>query len=1473
MSEPTVGGVDRGIMPRANALFEAQLVAGYRRVDRLFAGLLLVQWLGLIATALWISPYTWSGRVASVHVHVWAATVLGGLIVGLPVALTLLRPGLVATRHAVAAGQMLLGALLIHLSGGRIEAHFHVFGSLAFLALYRDWRVLITASAIVAVDHYLRGVYWPRSIFGVSTVAPWRWAEHTGWVIFEDIVLIYGCLQSRREIFETSLRQAEGEAIRARVERVVEDRTVDLRRARDELEVRVWERTVELEQTNAALHEEVAERRRAEEDVRASEQRFRFLADAMPQIVWTARPDGYVDYYNRRWYEYTGLPEGEGGDASWEPILHPDDAERCKDVWYNSVRTGCPYQIEYRFLDHRSDSYRWHLGRALPRRDAEGRIVQWIGTCTDIDDTKRAQEALRESEARLEARVLERTAELERANAALCEEVSERRRAEDHARERQQFVERIAKTIPSGLYLYDPEENKKLWVNSRLSTILGHAPAWIHDLDAARLEDLVHPDDAVRLRTHDHHVRFDDLRDDQILVTEYRLRHADGSWRWIYSRELVFRRDEAGRPLQILGALLDNTERKEAEERFRVLFEKSCDAHMLIDEVDGIIDCNDATVAMYGYRDKSEILGIHPATFAPELQPNGLPSLPQRLDRDAAARRDGFHRFDWWVRRTDGSEFPCEVTLMPVEVSSRSLLLVVCHDLTDRMQAEQALRESEGRFRELADCAPVVIMMGDAEGGCTFINQTGADFFGGTRHELLGRCLEDRLHPEDRARYVEDYSRVLAEGQSHQAEYRFLRADGAYRWMAFHRVPRLLADGTLLGYLTSGVDVTESKEAVEALRRAKEAAEAATRAKGEFLANMSHEIRTPMNGILGMTDLTLNTDLTPRQREYLNLARSSAESLLTVIDDILDFSKIEAGRMDLDPVPFALRDSLEETLQILALRAHAKGLELACRIAPGVPDGLVGDSGRLRQILINLAGNAIKFTEHGEVVVAAELAQADGGEAVLHFSVADTGIGIPPGKLAAIFEPFEQADGSTTRRFGGTGLGLTISSKLVGLMGGRLWVESEAGRGSVFHFTARFRLQPEERSQGPKPKPPRLEGRSVLVVDDNATNRLILTELLTEWGMRPLAVDGGTHALEALRSAASRGEPFDVALLDGMMPEMDGFSLAARIRAEPGIARVPLLLLTSASPAADGGRIRSLGFAACLVKPLRQWELIESLMRALADSGAVEREYAPAGEAIKRPTAPDAGPALRILLAEDNPINQKVAAIMLEKMGHRVTVVGDGRQAVEALGSHDFDAVLMDVQMPEMDGFEALAAILARSHEPRMRIPVIALTAHAMKGDRERCLDAGFSGYLAKPVQSDAIREELARLVPCTRRRDPSHAPGGGPTAVFDRAEALSYVGGDADLLDEILAMFLDDGPRLLDEIRAAAERGDAQAMCSQAHAAACVAQNIAAPAFAAAAQKLEELGRSGNLADAGEACEELGRELSHLRIEIQQHA
>jgi PAS domain S-box-containing protein len=1032
---------------RACELFQRQHQRVMRRNDRLFAGLLAFEWVAAMLTALYISPQTWIGAGHAGHPPLLIALGLGGAITCLPILFALARPGQVITRHLIAVAQLLMSALLIHLAGGQTEAHFHVFGSLAFLAFYHDWKVVVTGSAIAVADHVLRGIFWPQSIYGITSASPWRSVEYVGWIAFVDLFFIPACVQGVREMREVAQRQALLETTRAEIERAVAERTAELEH-----------QTGVLQMTTDRLK------------------------------------------------------------ASEEELSHA--------------------------LQERRD---------------------------------------------------------------------------------------IMETIPDLLYVLDLEYCLTRW-NQKCEKATGYSGA-----------------------------------------------------------ELL------GAPFLTLVADADTS-----FERERVL------------------------------------KALRAATEA------------------------GYAEWEIALKTKAGATIPYQFTGVP---------------------------------------------------------------------------LKDR-------------------------------------------------SGQAIGLTGVGRDVTERKRAELDLKRAKETAEAANRAKSEFLANVSHEIRTPMNGVIGMTELALDTELSREQREYLELVKVSADNLMTVINDILDFSKIEAGKLDLVPAPFELRDSLGETLKTLALRAAQKGLELAHQLRPDVPDCLLGDSARLRQVIVNLVGNAIKFTERGEVVTRVAVEAATDDRVCLHFTVTDTGIGISPDKQQSIFDPFVQADGSTTRRHGGTGLGLAISTRLVALMGGRIWVESTPDHGSTFHFTAWFDIQQSPTWTANGSGTADLYARPVLVVDDNATNRRILEEILKNWGMKPVAVGSGDEALAQMRRAVAGRDPFPLVLLDAMMPGMDGFVLAERIKNDPELAGSIIMMLSSADQPSDAARCRTLGVANYLTKPITQSDLLKALTRVLRSAPAAPGSSAP-------PTAPRfvrtavahidqgngaddqtsiqsngsrsgaiSGPhrPLHILLAEDNAVNQTLAVQLLRRRGHEVTVTEDGLQALSAYDSEPFDVILMDVQMPNLGGLEATALIRQREQTTGRHIPIIAMTARAMKGNREECLAAGFDEYLAKPLRAQELHDLIERVVGLFPPPAPTTPP------AIDKEIIHDLVGGDTVLLRDLIALFLDGIPAMRERIRTAVEEHDAFRLNDAAHELKGAASHFAAAATVEAARRLEAMGRDNNLTQAKDAFQILESELDRLQ-------
>jgi PAS domain S-box-containing protein len=907
---------------------------------------------------------------------------------------------------------------------------------------------------------------------------------------------------------------------------------------------------------------------------------------------------------------------------------------------------------------------------------------------------------------------------------------------------------------------------------------------------------------------------------------------------------------------------------KEAElqhERFllHALLDHLPDCIYFKDRKSRFIRINAALARLFGLADPAAAVGKTDFDFFTEEHARPAYEDEQELMRTGEPVVGKEEKETW----PDGGVRWVSTTKMPLRDDAGRIAGVfgITRDLTERQRAEESLRASEALYHSLVEYLPQNIFRKDRDGRFTFGNSRFCETLGRSPADILGRTDFDFFPADLAEKYRRDDEDVMRTRRMFETVEEHVTPDGSLHYVQVAKSPVFGAAGEVVGTQCIFWDVTDRKRAEEELRQAKAAAESASRAKSEFLAAMSHEIRTPMNGVLGMTELALGTDLTREQHEYLTMAKASAESLLTVINDVLDFSKIEARRLELDAVNFVVRDCVEDVLRSLALRAQEKGLELAGRVAPDVPEALCGDPGRLRQVLLNLVGNAVKFTERGEVVVHVEMQNAEGGVqneetsdstlhsalCLLHFSVCDTGIGIPAEKQTVIFEAFSQADRSTTRRYGGTGLGLTISAQLAAMMGGRVWVESELGRGSTFHVTAR--LRPATGAARPAPAPPeRLRGLRALIVDDNATNRRILEEVLSQWGLRPMAVDGATTALAAMSAAAAAGAAFPLVLLDGHMPDLDGFALAQRIRDDPVLSSSVLVMLTSAGQPEDVDLCRRLGLQAYLVKPIKQSELLQTLLVALGEAPAPATT-----EAGKRRDAR----SLRVLLAEDNVVNQELVRRLLEKRGHRVAVVGDGRRALAALEAERFDAALLDLQMPELDGLETAAQVRRREGEAgRPRLPLIALTAAAMKGDRERCLAAGMDGYVAKPIRAGELFAALEEMAP------PLESPPAAAGAVLDAAAALAHVDGDRDLLRTLVEVFWETVPGQLQELHTAAASGDAAALRRLAHTIRGAVGTFGAAAAAEAAAQLEAMARSGVLTGASEACAALDDEIERLR-------
>jgi len=781
---------------------------------------------------------------------------------------------------------------------------------------------------------------------------------------------------------------------------------------------------------------------------------------------------------------------------------------------------------------------------------------------------------------------------------------------------------------------------------------------------------------------------------------------------------------------------------------------------------------------------------------------------------------------------------------------------------------------------------PVSIM--EPDGTISWVNEAFVQMTGYSPLEATGKRPDELLFgPSTEEAAVRQFQQALRNGHELTQEILLYRQDGRTFWAECNLIPVHDQNGQLTRWISIDMDITKHRQTEEALRRAKEQAEASSRLKSEFLANMSHEIRTPMNAIIGMTELALTTHLTPQQREYLETVQSSAESLLQLLNDILDLSKIEAGKLVIEQVDFNLAEVIRETLRALAVKAHEKGLELVAHVPMDLPQHLRGDPVRLRQILFNLVGNAVKFTERGEVVLDVEEQWRSDEEVGLHFAVRDTGIGIPPEKLNRIFEAFTQADSAITRRFGGTGLGLTITAELVRLMGGKIWVQSAVGKGSTFHFTLQLKLAPSPAPPADRPEVAQLEGRRVLVVDDNATNRRILDELLRHWKLQPTLADSARAALDELEEASRCDQPFDLVLLDAMMPEMDGFQLAETIRRRPNLKCGTVMMLSSADRPDSMARCRQMGITSYLVKPVTAASLLDAILAAIGAKAtptppppSTPSPAAPPDERPAETAAPEGEPApvrLRILVVDDHDANRRLATTVLSRRGHKCVEATDGHQALAALQREPFDVVLMDVQMPNMDGFEATRAIREKEKTTGKHLPIIALTAHAMAGDRDKCLAAGMDSYLAKPLRPRELVSLVEHMVGATTgvradavtRETTTHG-------LCDFDVALESMDNDLELLVQQMEFFLNDGPVLMGQIHRAIDNRDARQLELAAHRLKGLVARYACHQAAQLALKLEQMGQQNQFDEAKATAEQLGPLVEQLVREvrgyIQQH-
>ena len=1081
----------------------------------------------------------------------------------------------------------------------------------------------------------------------------------------------------------------------------------------------------DLDQLQAAL-------RQAQQRLQSEQNFSRALIDSLPVLFVIIRPDGTLVLWNRRVEEVLHYSPEELASVNALDTLAEIDREAMRRKLQEALDTGS-FDFETALLTREGASIPFYLTSCPLLLEGKPCIA---GVGVDISARKAAEEQLRESEARY--RLL--------------------------------FERSLA-----GIFRYNSDQGL-VECNEAGARILGYAsPQGLLNQKASTY--FANPDDLQQALSCL-------ARDGFLSGFETCLLRKDKTPVWILENLSVIER-RGGTPSVIEGTFIDITKRKRAEEALRASEQRIAlknrianvcltvpDDQMYGEVLAIVLQAMRSSQGLFGYIDEGGALVI--ASFSQDVWAKcavanktlrfppeswgGIWGRSLREKRRACSNQPGqVPQGHVAIRRCLSAPIlhndaliglllvankDCDYDQGDEEELQRvvDFLAPVLHarlqrdaEERARKRAEAALCASEARFRSMVENILESILVVDQNATVTYAGPSSPRVLGYSPEEMLGQNILDPVHPEDQTRVRALFAQILQNPTIPIAGDCQWRHKQGWRWFDF-TAQNLLHDPNLNGVLLTVRDVTEKRQFMTELQQAKEAAESANRAKSEFLANMSHEIRTPINGVLGMTELALDTDLTPEQRQYLLMARQSGEVLLEAINDILDFSKVESGKLDLECIDFVLDDCIAQEMNALALRAHSKGLELIYRIAPEVPPRLAGDPSRLRQLIMNLVGNAIKFTDRGEVVLYVDQQTQDEKGVELHFRVMDTGIGIAAEKQALLFQAFTQADTSITRKFGGTGLGLAICARLVNLMGGRIWLESTEGVGSTFHFTIRLAIAP---ALSPPPATVDLQAVSILIVDDNATNRQVMTEYTAGWGMQPRAVENSEAALDALRLARCAGKPFQVLLIDRRMPGIDGFTLAERVQRDPQLAGPIIMMLTSDGQRGDGARCRQMGICAYLVKPIHRPDLLAAVRLALGEPASQRANL------ITRHSLREARRPLSILVAEDNAVNRTIVLSFLQKMGHTVTVAEDGEQVLALTQAQHFDLVFLDVRMPKLDGLAAAAELRRREQEHGGHLTLVALTA---SDDPEPCLAAGMDGYLTKPVDFDGLQEHIERF-------------------------------------------------------------------------------------------------------------------------------
>ncbi|MBZ5539852.1 MAG: PAS domain S-box protein [Acidobacteriia bacterium] len=1159
--------------------------------------------------------------------------------------------------------------------------------------------------------------------------------------------------------------------------------------------------------------EDITARRRAEEDLRERTTFLNTLITENPIGIVVANAQGAIEMANPAFRKLFGYENEELSGRLLDALVAPGELRKEADEITGTVLTGKPFHS------------------TIQRRRKDGQLVdvEAYGVPLVVNGVSRGQ-------------------------FGMYKDIRQQVAAEKALRQSEELFRTLSAAAPVGIIRMDAKGHL-LYANDRIVEMVGRPRE--EGLGSGWLES-VHPED--RERVANIWPRVAESRG--ILQDTSRYVNSRGEIGWVDAYlKALFAEDGALEGFIVM--LQEVTERRQAEEQLRertayldTLITSNPLAIVVTDARGEIEMSNAAFHKLFGY-EKDEVQG---KSLDDLVAPGILREKAGQLTGAVLAGQTVHARLP--RRRKDGQLVDVEAYGVPLVLDGEMHgQFSIYKDITQQAAAEKALRQSEELFRTLSAAAPVGIFRTDEDGHCIYLNERLREMMGLSLEEALGHGWEKSIHLEDRERIARRVSGTPGQDTVALEAHRYRTPDGREGWAEGYMKALFAEDGLSSGYVGIVQDVTERRQAEKELREAKEAAEAANRAKSDFLAHMSHEIRTPMNGILGMTELALETDLSSEQHDYLSMVKSSADALLNIINDILDFSKIEAGKIELEHIPFSLHECIEDALQPLSIRAQEKGLDLGWEVGAEIPDEMVGDPTRLRQVLLNLAGNGVKFTKRGEVSIQAQLVVNDPNGLAVKFTVADTGVGILPEKQRKVFEAFAQADMSTTREYGGTGLGLSISTRLVHLMGGKIEVESEPGKGSRFFFTAHFgKTCNRARTGSCTPDEAILPGKRVLAADDSAVNRRLLEQLFKRWKMDARLAESGREALELFRQAEEEGAPFDVCVLDFHMPGMDGLQLAARIR-EIARNKPPVLLMLASSDLSGVRReCEQAGIQYTMCKPIRMCVLCTALNDALRPR--LPEQRLPTGKSHVA-----AGSGLRILLVEDNPVNQKLAVRILEKSGHRVAVANNGREAVARTAAEEFDLVLMDMQMPVMGGLEATQRIREREQRSGLHVPIVAMTAHVLKKDKERCREAGMDGYTSKPIRPMDMEAEMRRVLEAVDPR----APGTGhPGDSVNAGDLLDRVDGDRALVADLLGMFRQDYPKHLQALRDAQARGAAEEIESGGHALKGMLANLAAQKACKLAAELEEMGKRRETSGAAAALAALEQELRRVETALE---